>query len=464
MWIVILDRMKRGLLLTGIFIIFLIILWRPAPEGLSVEAYKTICLFFLCISFWATNLIPLSITSLIAIAGIPLLGVMNASLAYSFFGNKAIFFILGVFILSAAMIGCGLSARMSIWVLDNWGKDPVHLVGGLYLFGLIGSCFMSEHAVAAMLYPIIFEMIHSLDIGKESKIAKSMLFGMAWGCIIGGSATVLGGGRVPLAVEMLEQNTGTTIGLTQYTFLSLPMVIVMGYFGWILLLKFFHPGFGTVTPARAALRKKISNMGRMTLDEKGIGLIMVATLLCWFFFGDELGIANIAIIAIALLFVFNLINWKKVEAHVNWAIILMYGGAICLGKAMEESGAALWLAESVFGDAVQWPGFFLMSAAILSFVLTTFMSNSAVIAILIPPVLGLSASTGINPAVAAMAVILPSNFAFILPIATPASALAYSSKLIALREMIVSGCVLAAIGLSAQAFLIFIYWPLIGFR
>tara|TARA_Y100000588_G_C13372181_1_gene551141 strand:+ start:137 stop:328 length:192 start_codon:yes stop_codon:yes gene_type:complete len=63
-----------------------------------------------------------------------------------------------------------------------------------------------------------------------------------------------------------------------------------------------------------------------------------------------------------------------------------------------------------------------------------------------------------------MAVILPSNFAFILPIATPASALAYSSKLIALREMIVSGCVLAAIGLSAQAFLIFIYWPLIGFR
>ena len=464
MWIVIIDRMKRGLILIGIFLVFLIILQYPPPNGLSAEAYDTICLFFLCVSLWATNLIPLSITSLIAIAGIPLLGVMDASQAYSFFGNKAIFFILGVFILSAAMIGCGLSARMSIWVLDSWGKDPVHLVGGIYLFGMVGSCFMSEHAVAAMLYPIIFEMVHSMDLRKEAAFGKSMLFAMAWGCIIGGSATVLGGGRVPLAIEMLEQNAQTTLGITQYTFLSLPMVLIMGYFGWFILMKFFHPGFDSIAPARVALRKKISNMGRMTLDEKGIGLVMAITLFCWFFYGDEFGIANIAIIAIAMLFVFNLINWRKVETHVNWAIILMYGGAICLGKAMAESGAALWLAEHIFGGTAHSSGFFLMTAAALSFVFTTFMSNSAVIAILIPPVLGLSTTTGTNPAVVAMAVILPSNFAFTLPIATPASALAYSSKLITLREMIVSGCILATIGLAAQAVLIFIYWPLIGFN
>ena len=60
-------------------------------------------------------------------------------------------------------------------------------------------------------------------------------------------------------------------------------------------------------------------------------------------------IANIAIIAIVLLFVLNLITWKMVEAHINWAIVLMYGGAICcLGEVMSESGAALWLAEQLF--------------------------------------------------------------------------------------------------------------------
>jgi len=83
---------------------------------------------------------------------------------------------------------------------------------------------------------------------------------------------------------------------------------------------------------------------------------------------------------------------------------------------------------------------------------------------LIPPVLSMSSEFGINPALAVMTVILPSNFAFLLPIATPASALAFSSRFITLKEMIVSGAILAGIGLICQAFMLFFYWPLIGFN
>ena len=89
-------------------------------------------------------------------------------------------------------------------------------------------------------------------------------------------------------------------------------------------------------------------MGKLTFQEKGIALVMLMTLFCWFVFGDQLGIANIAIISIVLLFVLNLITWKMVETHINWAIVLMYGGAICLGEVMAETGAALWLAQKLF--------------------------------------------------------------------------------------------------------------------
>ena len=117
---------------------------------------------------------------------------------------------------------------------------------------------MSEHAVAAMLYPIIFEIIHALNLKKEATLGKSMFFGMAWGCIIGGAATVLGGGRVPLAVEILEQTSSgaKTIGLTQYSVLAFPMVLIMGFCGWAILLKLFHPGFDSIALVRVALRKK----------------------------------------------------------------------------------------------------------------------------------------------------------------------------------------------------------------
>jgi sodium-dependent dicarboxylate transporter 2/3/5 len=195
----------------------------------------------------------------------------------------------------------------------------------------------------------------------------------------------------------------------------------------------------------------------------GTGVVMGLTLFFWFVFGEEYGIANIAIIAIVVLFVFNLITWQKVEEHVNWAIILMYGGAICLGEVMADSGAALWLAQKVFAGTVQSPMVFLFALAILSAVFTTFMNNSAVIAVLLPPAISLSPDYGISSAVAAMTVILPSNFAFILPIATPASALAYSSRCFSLREMVVSGVLLAMVGMACYALLLMGYWPLVGF-
>ena len=467
LWIVLFDRLRRYLFLALFFGIFSLMLLQDRPGDLSYEGYKVLCLFVLCVLLWSTNLIPLSITSLLAIAAVPLLGVMEASQAYAYFGNKAVFFILGVFILSASMVACGLSTRISIWVMKNWSNTPSQLITSIYCFAGISSCFMSEHAVAVILFPIIHEIAQSLNLKRENSIfAKSMYFAMAWGCIIGGAMTVLGGGRVPLAVEMLEKSTSDaeTIGILQYTQLSFPLVLTLFAGGWLALKFLFPPDVQDIEAAKKALKHKSHVMGQLTFQEKGIGLVMVMTLFCWFVFGDQLGIANIAIISIVLLFVLNLITWKMVEEHINWAIVLMYGGAICLGEVMAETGAALWLAEKLFSGVVDSPITFLLVIALLSTLLTTFMSNSAVIAILLPTAISMSPSYGIHPALATMTVILPSNFAFILPIATPASALAFSSRFLTLKEMIWSGSLLSLLGLGGFLILLIFYWPLIGFQ
>lgn len=467
LWIVLFDRMRRPIFLALIFFIFVVLLNQEGPEDLSEEGYKVLCLFFLCVSLWATNLIPLSITSLLAIAAIPLLGILDATQAYSFFGNKAVFFILGVFILSAAMIAGGSSIRLSVWALETWGQSPLKLMTSIYFFCAISSCFMSEHAVAAMMFPILHEIVSSLKLdGKTSAFAKSLFFAMAWGCIIGGTTTVLGGGRVPLALEILEKSTQgkSTIGILEYTSLSFPLVILLLLSGWFILRLLFPPDIDDIEPARKVLRSKAADLGIMNFQEKGIAFVMGITLITWFSYGDELGIANIAILAIVALFVLNLITWKKVEPLINWAIILMYGGAICLGEVMAVSGAALWLAQHLFEGVIHSAPAFLIAIAVLSTVFTTFMSNSAVIAILVPPAISMCATYGISPALAVLSVILPSNFAFILPIATPASALAFSSRFLTIKEMMGSGTLLSLLGMVSYLILLFGYWPLIGFE
>ena len=465
MVLVILDRLRREILLALFFAVFFFLISLEGPVDLSREGYKVLCVFFLCVSLWTTNLIPLSITSLLAIAMIPMMGIMNASDVYSFFGNKAVFFILGVFILSAAMIACGLSARLSIWVIDNWGANPSRLLMAIYFLSAFSSCFMSEHAVAAMMFPIVLEIVNTLGLRKEDSVfGKGMFFALAWGCIIGGTATVFGGGRVLLGVEILEKTThNASIGILEYTKLSFPLVFILFICGWVVLKLFFSPDITDIEPVHQVLQKKLKSMGAVTIKEKGIACVMILTLIAWFCFSEDIGIANIALIAIVLLFVLNLINWRMVEEHVNWSIILMYGGAICLGEVMSQSGAALWLAKHAF-EGTASPIIFLLLVAILSTVLTNFMSNSAVIAVLLPPALSMSDTYGISPSMVAMTVILTSNFAFMLPIGTPASAVAYSSRFISIGEMVRTGSLLSLLGMVAFATLLFFYWPLLGYH
>ena len=466
MVLVILDRLRREILLAVFFVAFFILASIEGPADLSEEGYKVLCVFFLCVSLWTTNLIPLSITSLLAIALIPMMGIMDAAEVYSFFGNKAVFFILGVFIISAAMIACGLSARLSIWVIDNWGDSPSRLLTAIYFLSAFCSCFMSEHAVAAMMFPIVLEIVNALNLSKEdSAFGKGMFFALAWGCIIGGTATVFGGGRVLLGVEILEKTAHeTSIGILEYTQLSFPMVIILLICGWVALKLSFSLDVKDIEPVHRILQKKLEVMGAVSIKEKGIAVVMLLTLIAWLCFSEDLGIANIALVSIVLLFVLNLINWKMVEEHVNWSIILMYGGAICLGEVMSKSGAALWLAKHAFEGTSYSVPVFLLIVAVLSAVLTNFMSNSAVIAVLLPPALSMSDTYGVSFSMVAMTVILTSNFAFMLPIGTPASAIAYSSGFITIGDMARTGFSLSLLGMIAFAILLFFYWPMIGYH
>jgi sodium-dependent dicarboxylate transporter 2/3/5 len=50
-----------------------------------------------------------------------------------------------------------------------------------------------------------------------------------------------------------------------------------------------------------------------------------------------------------------------------------------------------------------------------------------------------------------------------LPIGTPASAIAYSSGFITIGDMARTGFLLSLLGMIAFAVLLFFYWPMIGY-
>src|SRR5204862_8093303 len=116
--------------------------WMPATAGLSVGGQRTLAVFVLCLVYWVTSVLPLMVTSLLAMVLLPTTGAISAKDTYALFGNEAVFFILGAFILAAALMKCGLSTRIAITILRRFGHTPRSLLLSLFLMNAFMAFFM----------------------------------------------------------------------------------------------------------------------------------------------------------------------------------------------------------------------------------------------------------------------------------------------------------------------------------
>src|SRR5207237_1662836 len=260
----------------------------PAPEGLSPAGQKALAIFVLCLVYWVTSVLPLMATSLLAMVLLPTTGVMSAKETYALFGNEAVFFILGAFILAAALIKCGLSSRIAIAILRRFGHTPRSLLLSLFLLNAFMAFFMSEHAVAAMTFPITVEIARVLRLPRQqSNYGRALFLAMRRGTQIGGIATLLRGGRAPLALGMLRETTGQTYTFAQWTLTAWPIVAVLLVAGWQVIVRFFPIDIASVRDADAIIEEKAIRLGRPSTKERSIGLVMLATLAAWILGGEE---------------------------------------------------------------------------------------------------------------------------------------------------------------------------------
>jgi len=190
-------------------ILFIIFLVTPTMAGLTPAGQRALAVFILILTFWVSHVLPLSVTSILGIALLPLLNVMSIEHTFSLFGSKAIFFILGALILASGLYQTGLGSRLAFKIISFSGSSPLKLLYGIMFTAAFLSLIMPEHAVAALLFPIVLEIAVSLDLKPlESSYGKLLFLTMAWGTVIGGITTYLGGARNLLAVGLLEKHYG----------------------------------------------------------------------------------------------------------------------------------------------------------------------------------------------------------------------------------------------------------------
>jgi len=167
---------------------------------------------------------------------------------------------------------------------------------------------------------------------------------------------------------------------------------------------------------------------------------------------------------VMLLFVFKVVRWVDLEEYVNWGIILLYGGAIGLGTALHQTGAGHWLVEQYVLPNVNNPFTLVVAFGVLSILLTEAISNSAVVAVLMPIALSLAATYGIDPRGFVFLIAAGSGLAFALPMSTPAVAIAFSSGYYRLRDIALPALFLHIVSLVVMLLTAWLWWPRFGVR
>ena len=442
------------------FLLIAIFYLAPTPDGLTHDGQVMIGILLMAAVLWVTEPVPLAVTGLLIMIIQPLLQVMSPNEVFSSFGNQAVFFLIGAFILAGAIEKHGLHRRIALQFLSFFEKSPRFFTLGIMISCAFLSFVMPEHGVAALFLPIVVSVLIAMKIvPKQSNFGKVSMLCVAYGCSIGSLGTLIGGARNPLTVGVLS-DIGISVTFFEWMLYSMPVVIITLPLVWLVLQFSFPIEIKNISAAKREIKNQVSIAGRISKGELQVLIILIITILLWIFFSSHqyFGLAVIAILGSILLFLTGSITWKDIEKRVPWGIVLLYGGAITLGIGIQQTGAGTWIANILF-DAVGFnPYLVILVIIIFTVLLTNIMSNIGAVAILLPIGIAIAPEMGMSPLLTSMIIALSGGLAFMLVIATPGNAITYSSGYFSTKDLFKAGVIANIICIAIMFIVATTYW------
>ena len=443
--------------------LFALLLLQGPPAGFPVDAWKVLALTLLMAVWWVTEALPIAITALLPVALLPLLGVSHIPEVAASYANPLIFLFLGGFILAEGIQRWNLHRRLALLVLSLAGTRPHQVVGGFMLATAGLSMWVSNTATAALMLPIGLSVLKLVDVGdsehSHQNLSLCLLLGIAMSANIGGMATLIGTPPNAILAGYLRDNHDLVIGFGSWMMVAFPLALMLLMLGWWLLTRQVYPVSRTPLQGLGKLiDSERHSLGTMTGPEKSVTLVFISTALAWLTRpllqsmapGIDLTDAGIAIIAALALFVIPA-NWRKLEFLMDWetarglpwGVLLLVGGGLSLGAAIDSSGLAALVADSLFALAGLPLWLIMMGIASAIMLLSHVTSNTATTATMLPLVTSLALSLDISIAYLTVPVAMAASCAFMLPVATPPNAIIFSSNRLTVAEMARAGALMS---------------------
>lgn len=426
------------------------------PTGFvyGIDQHIVFSIMVLAGLLWFTEAIPLHVTGLLIAFLLTVTGVFTMDEAFAPFFDSVIVLLLGGFILARAMQKHGLDKKIAYTFIDAFGNKPTKFLFGIMLVTAFLSMWMTNTATTALILPIAIVILTKTGLEPlKSNYSKAVVLGIAFAATIGGIGTLIGSTPNPMAQEFLAKE-GIALNFFDWMLYAMPLVVIMLPIAWFVLLKFFKPEVNEL---------KIESFSKeLDKNQKKVLSVFLVTVFLWLttpFHGFSSSL--VSVVPILLLYLTNLLNVDDFS-KINWAALVLFGGGLSLGLAIQVTGLDTIFAVLFESFALGQPYFLiLLSVVVASILMTLVSSNTATAAVMIPISIPLAAALGINPSLMAVLVAIGVSLDFIVPVGTPPSTIAYSSGYVRVKDMALSGTVIALIGVLVLTCMAVFYWPLL---
>jgi len=450
---------------------------------------NTLALALLMAIWWIAEVLPISVVALLPMVLLPLLGIAHFQYArlpgyfivYSPYMHRLVVLFLGGFTIAEAMKRWNLHERIALHFIGVIGFSPKRIILGLMLATACISMFISNTATTAMMMPIALAILIQAGCQpKKSRFGTSLMLSIAYAASIGGIGTLIGSPPNVVLAGFAELLLDIDINFQNWLVIGLPLVIILLPITWWLLVKMNPSEISKLEGSKEIIKDKIKNLGKLKGGERNTLIIFILTALMWICrSGFSLGSIHIpgwtqllnipwvddsviAMIAVLLFYLspVDISKWEftldwKTNLNIPWGTLLLFGGGITIGKAMQETGAAQYIAMHLI-ELRSLPVILILSAiTLLSKFLSEITSNTATTTMLMPVLYAIGIAISVDPLSVMIAGAVATSLVFMLPVATPPNAIVYGTEYVSISEMVRNGLVLQLVTTLIWIFLLY---------
>ena len=153
------------------------------------------------------------------------------------------------------------------------------------------------------------------------------------------------------------------------------------------------------------------------------------------------------------------ISMEDAYRYIEWRLIILIASMTSFGVAMQNTGAAVYLAEFIVESTLPFGPYATAAMFVLvTILLTQPMSNAAAALVVLPVAVAASAALSINPRTLAILVTLSASLSFITPL-EPASLIVYGPGKYKFVDFIRAGLPLTLLTSAVLVVVVPMLWP-----